>query len=422
MTDNNTGVFKMFVVEDRLDGDNYPMWAYMMQHFLMSKGIWNIVKGIDVRFGSEDVDEVEDVVGLAARIAIVRFVLPTAKQARWDRPPTEPANKKRKKRSQRKSESSEGDEDVEDDPDDKEENDVLDIDSPPIGNLNREDEPLGDLSDPLLGINIAVELWDHVADHKGVEPDPQPLFVLADLRQLKREIGDAQCSGLGSIHRFLGSLTCMGVMDAQAAFGGVRLCIYKFSTNTQLDTGVGNVPSWNMFVDDLAEATFTMEYEFLVVGGVFIALCMPEQYIPILQEAQNGGFQLIRMMYLHMYVPMFIFRKEYIEPVSYLAYFLYVFSYLLMFLLGDVYANIVWWFQMQTLLIAMFVHGRDIGLVQWRYNCAVGQEVAFDDGFGERVDMLWEPSTSDAFKHWRAYHNDKPICLDIKKSTEFASR
>ncbi|MCO5569070.1 hypothetical protein L7F22_022777 [Adiantum nelumboides] len=74
MADNNTNVFKMFVAtEDRLDGDNYPMWAYMMQHVLVSKGVWNIMQGIDVRHGSKDVGKVEDVAGLAARIATVRL-------------------------------------------------------------------------------------------------------------------------------------------------------------------------------------------------------------------------------------------------------------------------------------------------------------------------------------------------------------
>ncbi|MCO5593033.1 hypothetical protein L7F22_047038 [Adiantum nelumboides] len=61
MADNNIDVFKMFDAEDRLDGDNYPMWAYMMQHVLVSKGVWNIVQGIDVRPGSVDVAEVVDV-------------------------------------------------------------------------------------------------------------------------------------------------------------------------------------------------------------------------------------------------------------------------------------------------------------------------------------------------------------------------
>ncbi|MCO5581263.1 hypothetical protein L7F22_035141 [Adiantum nelumboides] len=73
MAHNNTYVFKIFVVEDKLDGDNYPMWAYMMQHVLVSKGVWNIVKGIDVRLGSEDVDKVEDVAGLAGKIVVVRL-------------------------------------------------------------------------------------------------------------------------------------------------------------------------------------------------------------------------------------------------------------------------------------------------------------------------------------------------------------
>ncbi|MCO5576823.1 hypothetical protein L7F22_030643 [Adiantum nelumboides] len=84
MADNNTDVFKIFAAEDRLDGDNYPMWAYMMQHVLLSMGVWNIVKGIDVCLGFEDVDAAEDVAGLVARIAAGRCVLHTAEQARWD--------------------------------------------------------------------------------------------------------------------------------------------------------------------------------------------------------------------------------------------------------------------------------------------------------------------------------------------------
>ncbi|MCO5558079.1 hypothetical protein L7F22_011655 [Adiantum nelumboides] len=78
MVDNNIDVFKMFAAEDRLDGDNYPMWAYMMQHVLVSKGVWNIVQSIDVRPGSVDVTEVVDVAGPSTRIAAARSVLPTA--------------------------------------------------------------------------------------------------------------------------------------------------------------------------------------------------------------------------------------------------------------------------------------------------------------------------------------------------------
>ncbi|MCO5557572.1 hypothetical protein L7F22_011138 [Adiantum nelumboides] len=84
MADNNIDVFKMFAAEDRLDGDNYPMWAYMMQHVLVSKGVWNMVQGIDVRPGTVDVAEVVDVAGPSTRTAAVRSVLPTAEQARWD--------------------------------------------------------------------------------------------------------------------------------------------------------------------------------------------------------------------------------------------------------------------------------------------------------------------------------------------------
>ncbi|MCO5571407.1 hypothetical protein L7F22_025147 [Adiantum nelumboides] len=42
------------------------------------------MQGIDVRPSSEDVGKIEDVAGLAARIAAVRFVLPTAEQDCWD--------------------------------------------------------------------------------------------------------------------------------------------------------------------------------------------------------------------------------------------------------------------------------------------------------------------------------------------------
>ncbi|MCO5595425.1 hypothetical protein L7F22_049467 [Adiantum nelumboides] len=48
------------------------------------EGVWNIVKGIYVRPGSEYVDKVEDVASLVTRIATVMFVLPTAEQTRWD--------------------------------------------------------------------------------------------------------------------------------------------------------------------------------------------------------------------------------------------------------------------------------------------------------------------------------------------------
>ncbi|MCO5548488.1 hypothetical protein L7F22_027878 [Adiantum nelumboides] len=119
---------------------------------------------------------------------------PPSKKAPLKRPPIEPANKKRKKRGRGKSVSSEEDENIEEDPDDKEVDDVLDIDSQPIENLDGEDDPLGNLPNPLPRIDIAEELWDHVDDHTcGTEPDPQHLFVLTDLRELQREIGDGQC-------------------------------------------------------------------------------------------------------------------------------------------------------------------------------------------------------------------------------------
>ena len=46
MADNND-VFRMLAAEDKLDGTNYPLWAYMMRHVLVAKGLWNIVAGIE---------------------------------------------------------------------------------------------------------------------------------------------------------------------------------------------------------------------------------------------------------------------------------------------------------------------------------------------------------------------------------------
>lgn len=38
MADNNA-VFRMLAAEDKLDGTNYPLWAYMMCHVLVAKGL-----------------------------------------------------------------------------------------------------------------------------------------------------------------------------------------------------------------------------------------------------------------------------------------------------------------------------------------------------------------------------------------------
>ena len=37
----------MLIGEDKLDGTNYPMWAYMMRHVLVAKQVWDIVIGSD---------------------------------------------------------------------------------------------------------------------------------------------------------------------------------------------------------------------------------------------------------------------------------------------------------------------------------------------------------------------------------------
>ena len=87
---DNTDVFRMLAADDKLDGTNYPLWAYMMRHVLVAKGLWNIVQGYDVRpivarMSSDDVGVVEDVAGssLLAR-SVPPPPPPTAEQIRWD--------------------------------------------------------------------------------------------------------------------------------------------------------------------------------------------------------------------------------------------------------------------------------------------------------------------------------------------------
>ena len=74
MADNSNDVFRMLFADDKLDGDNYLLWAYMMQHVLVSKGVWNIVRGYDVRPFSVDTSSVVDAAGTSTDPA--RVVLP----------------------------------------------------------------------------------------------------------------------------------------------------------------------------------------------------------------------------------------------------------------------------------------------------------------------------------------------------------
>lgn len=86
MADNND-VFRMLAAEDKLDGTNYPLWAYMMRHVLVAKGLWNIVQGVDVRptvgrdaANAAETGDIEDVAGSSAA-ATVRAPPPTVEQS-----------------------------------------------------------------------------------------------------------------------------------------------------------------------------------------------------------------------------------------------------------------------------------------------------------------------------------------------------
>ena len=80
----------MLAAEDKLDGTNYPLWAYMMRHVLVAQGLWNIVQGVDVRptvgrdaANAAKTGDIEDVAGSSVA-ATVRAPPPTAEQSRWD--------------------------------------------------------------------------------------------------------------------------------------------------------------------------------------------------------------------------------------------------------------------------------------------------------------------------------------------------
>ena len=49
MSGNTNDLFGMLSVEDKLDGTNYPMWAYMMKHVLVAKNVWLYVSADEQR-------------------------------------------------------------------------------------------------------------------------------------------------------------------------------------------------------------------------------------------------------------------------------------------------------------------------------------------------------------------------------------
>ena len=100
MADNND-VFRMLDAEDKLDGTNYPLWAYMMRHVLVAKGLWNIVQGDDVRpivvastsrtgtsdtgnASTSDACSVQDAAGSTSTAAPIFAPRPTFEQLFWD--------------------------------------------------------------------------------------------------------------------------------------------------------------------------------------------------------------------------------------------------------------------------------------------------------------------------------------------------
>ena len=44
---NNNDVFRMLGADNKLGGTKYSLWAYMMYHVLVAKGLWKIVARIE---------------------------------------------------------------------------------------------------------------------------------------------------------------------------------------------------------------------------------------------------------------------------------------------------------------------------------------------------------------------------------------
>ena len=49
MSTNTNDLFGILLDEDKLDGTNYPMWAYMMKHALAVKNLWLYLCGDEER-------------------------------------------------------------------------------------------------------------------------------------------------------------------------------------------------------------------------------------------------------------------------------------------------------------------------------------------------------------------------------------
>ena len=43
----NNDIFRMLAIEEKLYGTNYSLWVYMIHHVMVTKGLWNIMHGIE---------------------------------------------------------------------------------------------------------------------------------------------------------------------------------------------------------------------------------------------------------------------------------------------------------------------------------------------------------------------------------------
>ena len=94
MFGNTNDLFGMLSVEDKLDGTNYPMWAYMMKHVLVAKNLWLYVCGDEQRPPSVSTSTSSSQAsgsgdggapsGDSSHVSTTVQVRPTQDQLRWD--------------------------------------------------------------------------------------------------------------------------------------------------------------------------------------------------------------------------------------------------------------------------------------------------------------------------------------------------
>lgn len=106
----------------------------------------------------------------------------------------------------------------------------------------------------------------------------------------------------------MGSLTSSGEMDAEDSIGGFKLIWADFPTNLALSTLGNEVPSWNVFGDDMVESAFVIGAEFLLRDGTMVCTLRAEHLSLAVKEGEQCGFILVRTLFMHL--PQFMYLNS----------------------------------------------------------------------------------------------------------------